>query len=56
MICAGLMEEAEEVLKKAEAREEAEARLRIMESQCEELAELAEQAGKQVPAKVEPSC
>jgi hypothetical protein len=40
-------------LKKAEAREEAEARLRIMESQCEELAELAEQAGKQVPAEAE---
>ncbi len=53
VICAGLMEEAEEVLKKAEAREEAEARLRIMESQCEELADLAEQAGKQVPAEAE---
>jgi hypothetical protein len=53
MICAGLMEEAEEVFKKAEAREEAEARLRIMESQCEELAEPAEQAGKQVPAEAE---
>jgi F0F1-type ATP synthase membrane subunit b/b' len=49
----GLIEEAEEVLKKAEAREEAEARLRIMESQCEELTELAEQAGKQIPAKAE---
>jgi hypothetical protein len=53
VICAGLMEEAEEVLKKAEVREEAEARLWIMESQCEELAELAEQAGKQIPAKAE---
>ncbi len=53
MICAGLMEEAEEVLKKAEAREEAEARIRIMESQCEELAELAEQAGKQIPVEAE---
>ncbi len=53
VICASLMEEAEEVLKKAEAREEAEARLRIMESKCEELAELAEQAGKQVPAEAE---
>jgi hypothetical protein len=53
VICAGLMEEAEEELKKAEAREEAEARLRIMESQCEEFAELAEQAGKQVPAEAE---
>ncbi len=53
VICTGLMEEAEEVLKKAVAREEAEARLQIMESQCEELAELAEQAGKQVPAEAE---
>ncbi len=50
VICEGLMEEAEEALKKAEAREEAEARLRIMEDQCEELAGLAEQAGKQIPA------
>jgi hypothetical protein len=47
------MEKAEEVLKKAEVREEAEARIRIMESQCEELAELAEQAGKQIPAEAE---
>ncbi len=53
VICEGLMEEAEEELKKAEAREEAEARLRIMEDQCEELAGLAKQAGKQVPAEVE---
>jgi hypothetical protein len=47
------MEKAEEVMKKAEAREEAEARIRIMESQCEALAELAEQAGKQIPAEAE---
>jgi hypothetical protein len=53
LVCAGLMEEAEKVLKKAEAREEAEAKIRIMESQCEELAELAEQAGKQIPAEAE---
>ncbi len=53
LVCAGLMEEAEEVLKKAETREAAEARIRIMESQCEELAELAEQAGKQIPAEAE---
>jgi hypothetical protein len=45
VVCANLMEEAEEVLKKAEAREEAEAKIRIMEGQCEELAGLAEQAG-----------
>jgi hypothetical protein len=38
IVCGGLMEEAAEVLEKAEAREEAEARIRIMEDQCEELA------------------
>ncbi len=53
MVCAGLMEKAEEVLKKAETREEAEARIRIMESHCEELAELAKQAGKKIPAEAE---
>ncbi len=53
VICAGLLEKAAEALKKAEAREEAEARLRIMENQCEELAEPAEQAGKQIPAEAE---
>ncbi len=47
------MEKAEEVLKEAEAREEAEAKIRIMESQCEELAGLAVQAGNQVPAEAE---
>ncbi len=41
------------MLKAAEAREEAEAKIRIMESQCEELAYLAAQAGKQVPAEAE---
>jgi hypothetical protein len=50
VVCEGLMEEA---LKKAKAREEAEAGLRIMEDQCEELAELAEQVGKQIPAEAE---
>jgi hypothetical protein len=53
VICGGLREEAEEVLKNAEAREEAQARIRIMEDQCEELAGLAEQAGKQIPAEAE---
>jgi hypothetical protein len=52
-VCAKLVEEAEEVLKKAEAREEAEAKIRIMEGQCEELAGLAEQAGNQIPAEAE---
>jgi hypothetical protein len=47
------MEKAEKVLKEAEAREAAEAKVRIMEGQCEELAGLAAQAGKQVPAEAE---
>jgi hypothetical protein len=53
LVCAKLVERAEEVLKEAEAREEAEAKIRIMESQCEELVGLAVQAGKQVPAEAE---
>ncbi len=51
--CAKVIEMAEQVLKEAEAREEAEAKVRIMEGQCEELAGLAAQAGKQVPAEAE---
>jgi hypothetical protein len=51
--CADLMEKAVEVLKEAEEREEAEAKVRIMEGQCEELEGLAAQAGKQVPAEAE---
>jgi hypothetical protein len=47
------MEEAAEVLKRAEAREETEARIWIMEDQCDELAGSAEQAGKQIPAEAE---
>jgi predicted HicB family RNase H-like nuclease len=53
LACANLIERAEEVLKETEAREEAEAKVRIMEGQCEELAGLAAQAGKQVPAEAE---
>jgi hypothetical protein len=53
LACANLIEKAEEVLKEAEMREEAEAKVRIMEGQCEELADLAAQAGKQVPAEAE---
>jgi hypothetical protein len=41
------------VLKMAEARVEAEAKIRIMEGQCEELASLSEQAGNQIPAEAE---
>ncbi len=40
-------------MKEAEEKEEAEAKIRIMESQCEELAGLAAQAGKQIPAETE---
>jgi hypothetical protein len=53
LVCAKLVEKAEEVLKEPEAREEAEAKIWIMESQCEELAGLAEQAGNQIPAEAE---
>jgi hypothetical protein len=52
LVCEKL-EKAEGVLEEAEAREEAEAKVRIMEGQCEELADLAAQAGKQVPAEAE---
>ncbi len=52
-VCGKLIERAEEVLQEAKAREEAEAKVRIMESQCEELADLAAQAGKQIPAEAE---
>jgi hypothetical protein len=51
--CADLMEDAAEALKEAEKREEAEAKIRITEGQCEELAGLAAQAGKQIPAEAE---
>ncbi len=53
LACGDLMEKAEEALKEAEEREEAEAKIRIMEGQCEELADLAALAGKQVPAEAE---
>ncbi len=52
-ICGNLIEEAAEALKRAEAREEAEAKIRIAEDQCDELAGLTEQAGKQIPAEAE---
>ncbi len=51
LACGDLMEKAEEALKEAAEREEAEAKIRIMEGQCEELADLAAQAGKQIPAE-----
>jgi hypothetical protein len=52
LVCAKLMEEAEEVLKEAEAREEAEAKIRIMEGQCEELAGLACRLGSKFPPRL----
>jgi hypothetical protein len=52
-ICGNLIEEAAEALKRAEAREEAEAKIQIMEDQCDELAGLTEHAGKQIPAEAE---
>jgi hypothetical protein len=51
--CGNLLERAETALKEAEEKEEAEAKIRIMETQCEELVNLAVQAGKQVPAEAE---
>ncbi len=51
--CGDLLERAEAALKEAEEKEEAEAKIRIMETQCEELVNLAVQAGKQVPAEAE---
>jgi hypothetical protein len=53
LACGKLTEKAEEVVKEAEAREEAEAKIQIMEGQCEELAVLAEHAGSQIPAEAE---
>ncbi len=40
-------------MREAEEREEAEAKIWIMETQCEELANLTVQARKQVPAEAE---
>ncbi len=51
--CGDLLKRAEAALKEAEEREEAEAKIRIMETQCEELANLTVQAGKQIPAEAE---
>ena len=53
LVCGDLLERAEAALKEAEEREEAEAKVRIMETQCEELVNLTMQAGKQVPAEAE---
>ncbi len=52
-VCGNIMEEAAKALKEAEAREAAEAKVWIMEDQCEELANLTKQAGKQTIAEAE---
>ncbi len=51
--CGDLLERAGVALKEAEEREEAEAKIRIMETQCEELVNLTVQAGRQIPAEAE---
>jgi putative ubiquitin-RnfH superfamily antitoxin RatB of RatAB toxin-antitoxin module len=51
--CGDLLERAGAALREAEEREEAEAKIWIMETQCEELVNLTTQAGKQVPAEAE---
>ncbi len=53
LVCGDLLQKAEAALKEAEEREEAEAKIRIMETQCEELANLMVQAGMQVSAEAE---
>ncbi len=52
LACGDLMEKAEEALKEAEEREEAEAKIRIMEGQCEELADLAARPGSKFPPRL----
>jgi hypothetical protein len=47
-VCGNLLEDAEEALRKAEAK------VRIMESECEELVSLADQAEKQAASEAEP--
>jgi DNA-directed RNA polymerase alpha subunit len=53
-VCGDLLKEAVETLKEAEAREAAEAKVWIMEDQCEELVNLTEQAEKQTVSETKP--
>jgi hypothetical protein len=53
-VCGDLLRKAAEALGEAEAREAAEVKVRIMEDQCEELVNLAEQAEKQAGSETEP--
>jgi hypothetical protein len=51
--CGDLLERAGAALKEAEEREEAEAKIRLMETHCEELTSHTAQAGRQIPAEAE---
>jgi hypothetical protein len=51
--CGDLLERAGAALKEAEEREEAEAKIRLMETHCEELTSLTAQAGRQIPTEAE---
>jgi hypothetical protein len=53
-VCRNLLEEAGKALEKAEEREAAEAKVRFMESECEELVSLADQVEKQAATETEP--
>jgi hypothetical protein len=53
-VCRNLLEEAEQALKEAKAREAAEAKVQLMESECEEFVSLAEQVEKQAASETEP--
>ncbi len=53
-VCGNLLEEAGKALEEAEEREAAEAKVRLMESQCEELESLADQVEKQTVTETEP--
>jgi hypothetical protein len=53
-VCGNLLEEAGRALKEAKEREGAEAKVRLMESQCEELESLADQVEKQAATETEP--
>jgi hypothetical protein len=52
-VCGTLLEESVGALQEAEAREGAEAKVRLMESQCEELESLANQLEKQAATETE---
>jgi hypothetical protein len=52
-VCGNLLEDAEKALGEAEEREAAEAKVRLMESECEELASLADQVEKQTATETE---